>query len=107
VLQGFNLSLFSFGSSGSGKTSVIEGNNKDPGLIFLLSDSLFNLLEHKKYYTNVGDNTQIQNFYFGVRIRYVEIIDEEIVDLFGTSQFQEPLQVVMNEWEGASIPNCK
>jgi len=106
-IQGFSVSIFAFGSSGTGKTQTVEGNKKEPGLILLYSDSLFNLLENKKYHTNIAKNSQTQNFSYGIRIRYVEIIDEELTDLLaGSNNFADPLQVVFHEWEGPTISNA-
>lgn len=106
-IQGFSVSLFAFGSSGSGKSQTVEGNKKEPGLILLFSDSLFNLLENKKFHTNSGRNSQTQSFSYGVRIRYVEIIDEEINDLLtgGNNNYADPPQVLFHEWEGPTISN--
>jgi hypothetical protein len=38
-----------YGATGSGKTHCMEGNKSDPGLISLLADNLFNILEDKRY----------------------------------------------------------
>lgn len=38
-----------YGSTGSGKTHCMEGNKSDPGLISLLADNLFNILEDKRH----------------------------------------------------------
>ena len=71
-----------YGSSGAGKTHNIEGNKSDPGLVSLLADNLFNILEDKRYRQNAG-NTDINalNFTFSVKIRFIEIVDEEVHDL--------------------------
>lgn len=53
-MLGFNVSIFAFGSAGAGKTQTIEGSRKDPGLIVIFADSLFNYLENKKYHANVS-----------------------------------------------------
>lgn len=106
-IQGFSVSVLAFGTTGSGKTQVIEGNKKEPGLILLFADSLFNLLENKKYHTNSARNSQAQNFSFGVRVRYVEIVDEEVIDLLALpNKFGDPVQVLNHEWEGPTITNC-
>jgi len=47
--EGVNVSVFSFGSTGSGKTHAMEGSKTDPGLVSLISDNLFNVLEEKRY----------------------------------------------------------
>jgi hypothetical protein len=39
------------------------------------------MLENKKFHTNQAQSSQITNYGYGIRIRYVEIIDEEITDL--------------------------
>ena len=40
-LQGFSVSVFSFGASGSGKDVTIVGSKKEPGLVLLYSDAIF------------------------------------------------------------------
>lgn len=74
--------MFMFGATGSGKTHSMEGNKMDPGVIQLLSDNIFNILEDKRYRTNAqGGAGGSQLYSFSIRIRYVEIVDEEIHDL--------------------------
>jgi len=41
------VSVFSFGATGSGKTHCMEGSRTDPGLVSLISDNVFNVLEDK------------------------------------------------------------
>jgi len=102
--QGFSVSVFGFGASGAGKTQTIEGNKKEPGVILMFADALFNSMENKKYHTNNAQN-QISNFSYVVRIRYIEIVDEEIKDLLSTTR--EELYVVNNEWEGPVVQGAK
>ena len=71
------MSVFMFGSTGSGKTHCMEGNKTDPGLVNLMADNLFNILEDKRFRTGGGSG----NFQFQIKIRYIEIIDEEVKDL--------------------------
>ena len=54
LTEGVNVSVFMFGSTGSGKSHCMEGNKSDPGLISLLADNLFNILEEKRYKQNGG-----------------------------------------------------
>lgn len=49
LTEGVNVSVFMFGATGSGKSHCMEGNKSDPGLISLLADNLFNILEDKRY----------------------------------------------------------
>ena len=41
-------------------------------------------------------------------MRYIEIIDEEITDLFGNphSKYGDALTVVYHEWEGPTVTNA-
>ena len=71
------MTVFMFGSTGSGKTHTLEGSNSDPGLAALVSDNLFNVLEDKRFRTTSGQG----NFQFQIKIRYIEIVDEEVKDL--------------------------
>ena len=49
AVEGVNISIFMYGSTGSGKTHTLEGKNGDDGLVNLVSESLFNILEEKRY----------------------------------------------------------
>jgi len=49
LVEGVNVSVFSFGATGSGKTHCMEGSRTDPGLVSLISDNVFNVLEDKRY----------------------------------------------------------
>ena len=89
-----------FGSTGSGKTHTLEGSNSDPGLAALVSDNLFNVLEDKRFRTTSGQG----NFQFQIKMRYIEIVDEEVKDLLqGSYGGRNTLQVVLNEWEGPTV----
>ena len=71
------MTVFMFGSTGSGKTHCLEGSNSDPGLASLIGDNLFNVMEDKRFRTSTGQG----NFQFQIKMRYVEIVDEEVRDL--------------------------
>lgn len=101
-IQGFSLSVFAFGASDAGKTQTIEGNAREPGLILMFADSLFNVMENKKYHNNSAQS-QIEKFSYNIRIRYVEILDEEVKDLLPSGQQPEGLAVINNEWEGPTV----
>ena len=73
VTEGVNISAFVYGSTGSGKSHTFEGSGTDTGLAHLVSENLFRLLEEKRY--------ERQNYNFRVRIRFLEILDEEVYDL--------------------------
>jgi hypothetical protein len=47
-LTGMNVNYMAYGSTGSGKTTVIEGNKKEFGLIMMYTTTLFTLLNQKR-----------------------------------------------------------
>ena len=49
VVEGVNISVFLYGSSGSGKEHTMDGKGADTGLVTLLSENLFNILDEKRY----------------------------------------------------------
>ncbi|CDW90229.1 kinesin-like protein [Stylonychia lemnae] len=106
LTEGVNVSVFMFGATGSGKTHCMEGNKSDPGLISLLADNLFNILEDKRYRQNAGGAGDMNpNFTFSVKVRFIEIVDEEIHDLLQpTGAYgHHSLNVILNEWEGPMV----
>jgi hypothetical protein len=60
LTEGVNVTVFMFGSTGSGKTHCLEGSNSDPGLASLIGDNLFNVMEDKRFRTSTGQG----NFQF-------------------------------------------
>ena len=104
--EGVNISVFTFGASGSGKTHALEGNQTDPGIVSLIADNVFNILEDKRYRSGgAHPDAGGSNFSFSIKVRYVEVVDEEIFDLLQpTGAYgHHTLNVVTNEWEGPTI----
>jgi hypothetical protein len=109
AVEGVNVAILAFGSTGSGKTFAIEGEGSTQGLIGHFAHSLFQMLEDKKFRLNAGraPNLATQGYTYSVKMRYVEIVDEEINDLLvhASSTAQGGLNIIYDEWEGPSISN--
>lgn len=69
ALEGYNVCVFTYGQTSSGKTHTMKGGPKDPGLIPLLLTNLFNQLT-----TQTTTTPQVQ-------LEYVEIYNETVNDL--------------------------
>lgn len=54
LTEGVNVSVFMFGATGSGKTHSMEGSKTDPGLVQLIADNLFNIMEDKRFRAGQG-----------------------------------------------------
>lgn len=101
--------MLAFGTTGSGKTFAVEGEGSTQGLIGHFAHSLFQMLEDKKFRLNAGraPTMSSQGYTYSVKMRYVEIVDEEINDLLvhASSTAQGGLNIIYDEWEGPSISN--
>merc|ERR1719453_2810773 len=70
VLDGFNVCIFAYGQSGSGKTFTMEGNDEMPGLVPRAMARIFE---------DVADRTN--NYQHDCFISMIEIYNENIRDL--------------------------
>jgi len=70
IFEGFNSTLFTYGSTGSGKTYTMMGTDNNPGLIFRSINQILNIMESN------GINSQ-----YDLQITYFEIYNENIYDL--------------------------
>ncbi|XP_052196757.1 kinesin-like protein KIN-8B isoform X2 [Diospyros lotus] len=74
VVQGLNVTIFAYGSTGSGKTYTMVGTQDDPGLMVLSLHTIFDLIK--------TDNSSDD---FGVSCSYLEVYNEVIYDLLEKS----------------------
>ncbi|XP_047311856.1 kinesin-like protein KIN-14B [Impatiens glandulifera] len=80
ALDGYNVSIFSYGQSRSGKTHTMEGSNHDRGLYARCFEELFDLSN--------SDATSTSHYNFSVSI--FEIYNEKIRDLLTELQTSLP-----------------
>lgn len=69
-MQGYNASVFAYGSTGAGKTHTMLGTEDEPGIMMLSIDELFRSIE---VYAQERD--------YMIKIAYVEVYNENIKDL--------------------------
>ncbi|OMJ83352.1 hypothetical protein SteCoe_15755 [Stentor coeruleus] len=110
VLEGVNIAIIGFGTTGSEKSYYIEGDGAEPGIINYFVKSIYESLDEKKYRLGATRNTggNSQSFDYSVKMRYIEIVDEEIFDLLvqSNSEVTGALQIINDEWDGINISNC-
>lgn len=70
VMDGYNASIFAYGTTGCGKTHTISGTPESPGIIFLSMQDLFSRIENLK-----------DRFSISVTVSYLQIYNETIQDL--------------------------
>lgn len=106
-LEGLNVSILAFGSAGSGKTYTIQGEGNSPGIVNFFAKAVFEGLDEKKYRLNEGKRFENSTYNYRVKLRYIEISNENITDLLRTASSTNigPLEVEPDEWEGMTVTN--
>ncbi|BAM39583.1 kinesin [Theileria orientalis strain Shintoku] len=82
ILSGKNVTVFAYGSTGSGKTHTISGDERSKGLVYLMISDLF---EYR--------GSESEDFYFS----YFEVYNENVYDLLVESERNLKLQEVENK----------
>lgn len=72
IFAEYNLCIFSYGQTGSGKTYTMEGKNKD-GLIYQIINKI---------------NSSLNNVKVKYNLKYIEIYNDHIIDLFTGNEGQ-------------------
>jgi kinesin family protein 18/19 len=75
VINGYNATVFAYGSTGAGKTYTMLGTEEHPGNMFLTLKEIF--VQIQKY-------TRDRNY--NIRVSFLEIYNEQIRDLIMVSQ---------------------
>ena len=110
VVHGVNLTIFTFGAKGSGKTFSLQGNQSESGVLGLLVETLFSNLESK--HAAIVEEMQKLNvpeveattYTYSVRMKYIEIRDEGFVDLLQKyNYYKQPAQLNYSEFEGYTV----
>ncbi|KAL0477581.1 kinesin [Acrasis kona] len=88
ILDGYNVCIFAYGQTGSGKTHTMEGNPKDRGVNYRTLSELFRIKEERK-----------QDFSFDINVAVMEIYNETLFDLLGSSKEKEKkkLEILMSK----------
>ena len=103
IIEGVNIAVIGFGTTGSGKTYNIEGSSQSPGFLTFFAHAIFESLQEKKYRLHSEEG-----YSFSVKMRYLEIVEEEVSDLLiqAKSKAIGNLELSHDEWEGNSINNA-
>eukprot|EP00835_Amoeboradix_gromovi_P001217 NODE_51_length_27121_cov_0.309452.p3 type:complete len:626 gc:universal NODE_51_length_27121_cov_0.309452:23531-25408(+) len=98
ALDGYNVCIFAYGVTSSGKTFTMQGNDKQLGMIPRAIDLIF----------SVVPELEVKGWKFKLQIMYVEIYNETINDLISTFNRRKPknkpdVRILKNTTE---ILNC-
>ena len=94
VLTGINVTVFAYGATGAGKTHTLMGNARcddaaahaDAGIIPNAICDLFQHIEKKRKYANVGES-------WSMIMNYIEVYNEQVYDLLENSGSRKVLSL--------------
>ena len=96
ILLGFNSTALAYGVTGTGKThtmfgDIYQNNNSEKGICIYAVEYLFNKL-----------NLEKQKFI--IKISYLEIYNEQVIDLLTETQSNEGIMIIEDPNKGVIVP---
>ncbi|XP_041018654.1 kinesin-like protein KIN-14R isoform X1 [Juglans microcarpa x Juglans regia] len=82
VLDGYNVCIFAFGQTGTGKTFTMEGSEQNRGVNYRILEQLFKISEERK-----------ETVTYNISISVLEVYNEQIRDLLATSPTSKKLEI--------------
>nr|XP_010919436.1 kinesin-like protein KIN-14E [Elaeis guineensis] len=82
VLDGYNVCIFAYGQTGTGKTFTMEGTEQNRGVNYRTLEELFEIAAARK-----------ETFTYKISVSVLEVYNEQIRDLLATSQSTKKLEV--------------
>lgn len=93
VLQGYNCTVFAYGQTGTGKTYTMEGERTDDPSVSWEDDPLAGIIPRTMYH--IFEKLQRQDVEFSIRVSFLELYNEELFDLLGSTD--DPLRLKIYE----------
>ncbi|KAG1362267.1 hypothetical protein COCNU_10G004860 [Cocos nucifera] len=82
VLDGYNVCIFAYGQTGTGKTFTMEGTEQNRGVNYRTLDELFKIAAERK-----------ETFAYNISVSVLEVYNEQIRDLLATFPSTKKLEV--------------
>ncbi|KAG0474949.1 hypothetical protein HPP92_014635 [Vanilla planifolia] len=82
VLDGYNVCIFAYGQTGTGKTFTMEGTEQNRGVNYRTLEELFKIAGERK-----------DEFEYNISVSVLEVYNEQIRDLLATSPSSKKLEV--------------
>lgn len=98
VLQGYNATVFAYGSTGAGKTFTMIGTPVEPGIMFRSVEEIF-----KGVATVVDEGTES----FSISCSFVEVYNENFRDLAGNSDREGILDLREDPVSGSYVAGIR
>ncbi|XP_042506668.1 kinesin-like protein KIN-14R isoform X2 [Macadamia integrifolia] len=82
VLDGYNVCIFAYGQTGTGKTFTMEGTGQNRGVNYRTLDQLFKTAKERN-----------ETFTYNISVSVLEVYNEQIRDLLATSPTSKKLEI--------------
>ncbi|XP_044367620.1 kinesin-like protein KIN-14E [Triticum aestivum] len=82
VLDGYNVCIFAYGQTGTGKTFAMEGTERNIGVNYRTLEELFKIAEERK-----------DTVTYNISVSVLEVYNEQIRDLLATSPSSQKLEI--------------
>lgn len=82
VLDGYNVCIFAYGQTGTGKTFTMEGTEQNRGVNFRTLEQLFRTAEERS-----------DTFVYNISVSVLEVYNEQIRDLLATAPTSKKLEI--------------
>ncbi|KAK3022736.1 hypothetical protein RJ639_045601 [Escallonia herrerae] len=82
VLDGYNVCIFAYGQTGTGKTFTMEGTEENRGVNYRTLEELFRIAKERT-----------ETFTYNISVSVLEVYNEQIRDLLATSPSSKKLEI--------------
>ncbi|KAB2052086.1 hypothetical protein ES319_A12G095500v1 [Gossypium barbadense] len=82
VLDGYNVCIFAYGQTGTGKTFTMEGTDQNRGVNYRTLEQLFHIAKERS-----------ETFMYNISVSVLEVYNEQIRDLLSTSPTSKRLEI--------------
>ncbi|KAF5738045.1 Di-glucose binding protein with Kinesin motor domain isoform 1 [Tripterygium wilfordii] len=82
VLDGYNVCIFAYGQTGTGKTFTMEGTEQNRGVNYRTLEKLFEIAKERR-----------ETFMYDISVSVLEVYNEQIRDLLATSPTSKKLEI--------------
>ncbi|XP_062217052.1 kinesin-like protein KIN-14E [Phragmites australis] len=93
VLDGYNVCIFAYGQTGTGKTFTMEGTERNRGVNYRTLEELFKIAEERK-----------ETVTYNLSVSVLEVYNEQIRDLLATSPSSKKLEIKQDSEGSHHVP---
>ncbi|WCJ32014.1 Kinesin-like protein KIN-14R [Euphorbia peplus] len=93
VLDGYNVCIFAYGQTGTGKTFTMEGTEQNRGVNYRTLEKLFEVAKERN-----------ETFTYSLSVSVLEVYNEQIRDLLATSPSSKKLEIKQSSEGSHHIP---